>query len=137
MDFMKIFRELEFDSRCKKLTSLIGAFAIVLTFTAVICRTAEPPIALRQLLALTGSLSACGMITCYAAMAAGAFGKVLPDKTETIFCAADSAALALKLFFLLATCGSGLPVACAALIIDAAVSRIYLLHLKKRGVQFN
>ncbi len=134
---MKFFSKLEFDSRCKRLTVLIGAFAVVLTITVIICRAAEPPIALRQLLALIGSLSACGMLTVYAAMAGGTLAKQLPDKAGNIYCAADSAALTLKLFFLLATCGVGLPVACAALIIDAVVSRIYLLYLREQTVQFN
>lgn len=137
MEFLKALHELEFNDRCKRLTAVIGIFAALLTVTALICRLCELPIALRQLLALIGSLSACGMITVYAAMTAGELAKRLRGKAEPVFCAADTAALALKLLFLLATCGSGLPIACAALIIDAALSRVYLLYLKKRTLQFS
>lgn len=136
---MNIFLELEFDWRCRRLTAVIGAFAAALVLSAVICRAGDPPAALRYPFAMLGSLSACGMLTVYAAMAAGAFAKRLPDKAAAIFCAADLSTAALKLFFLLATCGKGLPIACAALIIDAVLSRIYLfaLHDRLRDYRFN
>lgn len=131
--FIELFGEIEFDSRCKRVTAVIGGFAAMLVLTAAVCRFAEPPIALRQLFALIGSLSACGMLNCCAAMTAEAFAKRLPEGTGLIFCIADSAAAALKLFFLLATCGAGLPVACAALIADAVITRVWLLYLKMRA----
>ena len=130
---MNIILELEFDGRCRRLTAVIGAFAAALALSAVICRAGDPPAALRYLFAMLGSLSACGMLTVYAAMAAGAFAKLLPDKTAAVFCAADLSAAALKLFFLLATCGRGLPISCAALIIDAVLSRIYFFRLQNMG----
>ena len=120
---MNIFRNLEFDKRCIKFTAVIGALAAVLCITAPVCRCCELPVALKQLLALLGSLSACGMLSFYTVMAVGAFEKVLPERTSLIRQIADAASQSLKLFFIVATCSNGEAIACAALIIDFLITR--------------
>lgn len=128
---MNILWNLEFDKRCMKLTAVIGALAAVLCVTAPVCRCCELPIAVKQLLALLGSLSACGMLSFYAVMAAGAFAKALPERTSMIRQIADAASQSLKLFFLVMTCSNGEAIACAALIIDLLAVRFVIPGILK------
>lgn len=132
---MDILRKLEFDKRCMRLTAAIGALAAGLCVTVLLCRCCKLPIAVNQLFALIGSLCACGMLSLYAVMAAGAFAKAVPERAGSVWRIADAGSLSLKLFFLLATCGAGLPIACAALIIDAVITRFMLpVTLKAESV---
>lgn len=112
-----------------RLTAVIGALAAVLCVTAPVCRCCELPIAVKQLLALTGSLSACGMLSFYAVMAVGAVEKLLPERTSIIRRTADAVSQSLKLFFLVATCSGGEAIACAALIIDVLAVRFVFPYI--------
>lgn len=129
--FLNILPNLDFDKRCVKLTAIIGALAAVLCITAPVCRCCELPIALKQLLALLGSLSACGMLSFYAIMAVGAVEKLLPERTSLINRTADAVSESLKLFFLIMTCSGGEAIACAALIIDFLVTRFVFPQVLK------
>lgn len=131
---MDIIKNITFDGFCKRTAAAIGAFAAVL----IVISSADGSallFAARCFGVFGWGVCACAMLSLYFDMLGYALSAV-GGNARRIFCVTDTAALALKLLFVLEPFSlfdeNMLFLRFAALTADAFLSRAHLLYTRKR-----
>lgn len=132
---MEIFGEMRFDGSCVRTLAAIGGFAAAIIGISLADGSAMP-YAAECAGVLVWGLCACGMLTLYFNMLAYSAAMAFKEWICPIFSLADSAALALKLLFVLAPFSlpneDELFLRFAALTIDVFLSRRHLRHTREK-----
>lgn len=122
MDTQKI----PFNDKCKKTTAYIALCAVIALLACFAAETSTA--AIHASVTFVGDLAVLAMFTLYFAMTANAYAAAYPENRPVIFCAADCAALVLKIAFAaLCAKSGGVMIHAAALIINVIFSRVYAL----------
>ena len=122
-------KPIPFTENCRRTTVFIALCAVIALLT---CFASETHIAaVRAAITFAGDIAVLAMFSLYFAMTADAFASEYPDRRPVIFCAADCAALVLKITFA-AFCAygaesGGVIIHAAALIADSIFSRVLIL----------
>lgn len=116
-----------FNEKCRRTTAFIAMCAVIALLT---CFASETPAAVTAAITFAGDIAVLAMFSLYFAMTAGAFAGEYPERRAAIFCAADCAALVLKIAFA-AFCAfgaesGGVFIHAAALIADSIFSRVLM-----------
>ncbi len=132
---MDIIKNINFDGFCKRTAALIFAFSAALIAISFADGSAMP-FAARCFGIFVWGVCACAMLSLYFDMAGYALSAAVGGNARRILCAADSAALALKLLFVLEPFspfdGDALFMRFAALTVDAFLSRAHLTYTERR-----
>lgn len=132
---MDIFAEMRFDGFCVRTLAAMGALAAALVCVSLSDGGAIP-YAARCAGVFVWGLCACGLMSLYFDMLAYSAAAVFYEWSSVLFAAADSAALAFKLLFVLAPFAlpdeDELFLRFAALTADAFLSRAHLRYTQKR-----
>lgn len=136
---MEIFGEMRFDGFCARISAAIGGYAAALIGISLADSSAMPYAAGCAGVFVWG-LCACGMLTLYFDMLAYSAAAAFKEWVRPIFSLADSAALALKLLFVLAPFSppneDELFLRFAALVADVFLSRRHLRLTREKVVGY-